>query len=82
METRLRALFFLFLGVTPPLGLMRTNWKQKEAVQNIIVLPLLIRKYSQPEQIIKSENISAIVQDLNYFIHHSIIEIVQRSQPL
>ena len=29
----------------PPLGLMRTNWKQKEAVQNIIVLPLLIRKY-------------------------------------
>jgi|GEM_PF-4636791 hypothetical protein len=61
---------------------MRTNWKQKEAVQNIIVLPLFIRKYSQPEQIIKSENISAIVQDLNYFIHHSIIEIVQRSQHL
>ena len=52
---------------------MRTNWKQKEAVQNIIVLPLFIRKYSQPEQIIKSENISAIVQDLKYFIHHSII---------
>jgi hypothetical protein len=51
-------------------------------VQNIIVLPLLIRKYSQPEQIIKSENISAIVQDLNHFIHHSIIEIVQRSHPL
>ena len=61
---------------------MRTNWKQKEAVQNIIVLPLLIRKYSQLEQIIKSENISAIVKDLNYFIHHSIIEIVQRSHPL
>ena len=38
------------------------------------MLPLLIRKYSQPEQIIKSENISAIVQDLNYFIHHSIID--------
>ena len=31
------------------------------------MLPLLIRKYSQPEQIIKSENISAIVQDLKYF---------------
>ena len=52
---------------------MRTNWKQKEAVQNIIVLPLLIRKYSQPDQIIKSEKFSAIVKDLNYFIHHSII---------
>jgi hypothetical protein len=38
------------------------------------VLPLLIRKYSQPEQIIKSENISAIVKDLNYFIHHSILK--------